>query len=267
MLCRLVYKIICRGKVLKCFNALLRIDFRGTSCSKAHISGWRNLRKEKFDLFIPSLVYPNHPLYALQVLHERFPALFPSHDDFPYTLYVDQLDHPAFKHSERANSVISDSVAFHLRRRAGAAQDSDLAIFPANLRRKVVVRRAPLQEEDQESVVRVRTKDSDLRALGSNQFFAAQHRQRWRRAMYEDDDDIFGGRSAHSSDDETASQGEHTQDEDFVLPNPNITPTSAVSVCAHFLESPIVFNRVPAKEREEGSAFDAYATYFDYFLL
>jgi hypothetical protein len=251
VLCRLVHKIICRGKVLKYLNALVHIDLRGTSCSRAHIPGWRNLKKEKLGLFVPNLVYPNHPLCALQVLHERFPALFPSHDSFPYALYIDQLDHPTLKLPERANSANPEGGASHLRRQAGAAQDSDLAIFPANLRRKAVVCRAPVQEEDQESVVRMRAKGSDLRALGSSQFFAARHRQRWRRAMHEDDDDIFGGSPAYHSEDDTASQSELnrtatsvTHRERLVLPKPSITPMSAVSVCIFFLDSDIVSNRI-----------------------
>jgi hypothetical protein len=213
------------------------------------------LRKEKFELFVHSLVYPNHMLYSLQMLHEHFPALFPRHA-FPYALYIDQLDHPTLKLPVRTNSANPTGDASRLRRRAGEAQDSDLAIFPANLHRKAIVCKAPVQEEDQESIIRMGAKNVDSRASGSNQFYTARHRQHWRRASYEDDD-IFGGSPRQHSDDDAASESDNSSDNSsdssgdttssvqqsagLTIPVPNVTSTYAVSV---FSENHVVVNRI-----------------------
>ena len=196
------------------------------------------------------------------MLHEHFPALFPKHA-FPYTLYIDRLDHPTLNPPDRANSANATGDASRLRRRAGEAQDSDLAIFPANLRRKAIVCRAPVQEEDQESIIRMPAKDSDSGASGSNQFYTARHRQHWRRAFCEDDD-VFGGSPRQYSDDDRASESDNSDDNSsdnssdsssdssrdttssvqqsggLTMPVPNVTSTYAVSVS---LGNHLVVNR------------------------
>ena len=218
---------------------LVRVDLRGTNCRGARIPGWQRLNTDKLGL-VSNLVYPNHPLCGLQVLHERFPGLFPGQHNFPYALYIDQLDHPVFRLPARENST--NRTPF-LHCRAGMAQDSDLAIFPANLKRKAIVCRAPVQEEDQGSITQMNAKDPGSEASGSGQFYAARHRQHWRRAMHEDEDDIFGGVSSYLSDDDIAPQNGHfsdtaspiNQSESLVIPNLSATPTPAVSVCAFSL--------------------------------
>lgn len=179
----------------------MNTDCRGTACRRPRVRGWSSPTLQRG--LIWQLIHPNHPLRALQILHERFQSFFPDHHTFPYALCIEDIDHP-----------VDPRQSPRTMPRAGEVQDSDLAILPSNSQKPVVLGRAPYDEE--ESVIRTSAPEAKV-----DRFWQARHRQQWSSALLEDADDCFGGEREPSLSEEGSetSEAEYlTNDSSFQNP-------------------------------------------------
>lgn len=167
---------------------------------------------------IPSLVYPTHPLRALQLLHRKFPTLFPDKTDFPYSVIVEKANNPLHPEMARQLGARRSGVA------AGASFHNNIAIFPANRQQRPFATRVPANDDEEREI---RTIKRDRRAYDDDWFgkpssdndsyhsppdYYDDYRHDYFGA-YDDDEDAFGGRPA-SRREEDSDVNEMDEDQD-----------------------------------------------------